>query len=147
MDTHDTMPAEYWGPSPDLIQHHRSLREQQLAASRTLAQTATRTAGRSRRQQHRLQTHGRAQAQEEEEQDDVEYRSVFKPQPGQEECCAAAKERRVAVANSEWALLDSLETALCNDEYDQRHKIKAKAAGQLRAVLDAQVSGAQNAQR
>lgn len=69
----------------------------------------------------------------------VLHASVFKPKPGQEHVCSLAGEHRAHVANSEWALIDTLEVALYQDELEGRQRQLKAAAAELNSTRKQQV--------
>lgn len=96
LDTHKSAPAENWGPSPDLLpvdftpppNYLDMLKTQrtQRKSKTTLPQLASRSS-----------------------QEEITYASVFKPRPDQMHTGTLSKHHRDKMANSEWALLDTLE--------------------------------------
>jgi len=130
LDTHKASPAEDWGPSPDLLpagyapppDYLTMLKTQRMA--RKSARSLPHLAG---------SMHGVVPPEQ------VQHASVFVPRPDQAHACATARTHREKVANSEWALLDTLEVELYNNEKAWREKMKEQTAAEQRACLDRQV--------
>ncbi len=111
-DTHKTAPIEIFGPSwqnaPSTSAKYGSatIASNNINAARRLAVTRAKKAA--------------AEGTQGGGSEPVEFRSVFKPRPEQEYVCSLAKEHRDKLANSEWALLDTLEVQMFLDDRDAR---------------------------
>lgn len=129
-DTHKTMPAEYWGPSPDLVPPEGWRRHS--GGSQMSSRRLDRQPGVQR-------SHSAARS--------MEFKSVFKPTAEQRHVCDLATTRRKNVENSEWALLDTLEVQMYNDErqYRQQRTLAQQAA--TRKKLDSQMRERQEIER
>eukprot|EP00798_Chlamydomonas_sp_ICE-L_P008896 gene8896-3779_t len=121
-DTHKTMPAEDWGPSPDLLPPPGGRKRHSASHMSTRRMDYTDNARRS-------QSASR----------NVEFRSVFKPRPEQEHVCNLAMARRNNAAGSEWALLDTLEVQMYNDEKQHKHHRTVAQQAATRRNYDAQL--------
>ena len=130
LDTHKSMQPEYFGPSPDLLPPgHQPPPDylSQLKTARATAKTASLRASTGQMDQT--------------QQGPVEYRSVFRPRPGQEHVCDLTTQHRSKVATSEWALIDTLEVQLCNQDKERRERLALTQAAEQRKHLDKQVGG------
>lgn len=67
------------------------------------------------------------------------YSSVFRPRPEQRHVCNLATTHRGKVMASEWALLDTLEVQLYNEERDKVEKVRAVKAAEQRSFLEGQL--------
>lgn len=129
LDTHKTMPAENFGPSPDLLPANFQPPPDYLSMLKT-----SRAATKGRR----AASAGRTRPTDAEAP--LEYSSVFRPRPGQEHVCGLTTMHRSKVASSEWALLDTLEVQMINEDKDRRAKLAAERAARTRAQLDHQMA-------
>ncbi|GAX78303.1 hypothetical protein CEUSTIGMA_g5745.t1 [Chlamydomonas eustigma] len=129
MDTHKTMPAENFGPSPDLLPANFKSSPDYLSMMKT-----DRAAAKTRRTRANSARHASLGNGE-----PVQYSSVFRPRPDQEHACHLTTQHRQEIANSEWALLDTLEAHMTNQAREHRHRVVATKAARQRGHLDAQV--------
>lgn len=106
LDTHKASPAEDWGPSPDLLPQGFTVPPDYLTMLKT--QRTNKTARSSL--PHVGSTRGQVPL------DQIEYASVFVPKPEQAHACSLARTQREKAAKSDWALLDTLEVELYNNE-------------------------------
>jgi hypothetical protein len=131
LDTHKTMPAENFGPSPDLLPSTFKPPPDYLSIMKT-GRAAAKTRGTkaySDSSRHADLGNGGP----------IQYSSVFRPRPDQEHVCHLTTQHRQEVANSEWALLDTLEAHLTNQAREHRHRVVAAKAAMQRGHLDTQV--------
>ncbi|PNW87427.1 hypothetical protein CHLRE_02g145850v5 [Chlamydomonas reinhardtii] len=124
LDTHKSIQPEYFGPSTVPEKKEFSTR---LSSGRTRSVTKHQRAA-----MEALQRTSQMAGQ-------GEVRTVFMPTAEQMPVCAAAGERRGNVANSEWALLDTLEVNLYLNEKDARLRSQKAVQQTQRAILDTQV--------
>ncbi|KAG1668474.1 hypothetical protein FOA52_005247 [Chlamydomonas sp. UWO 241] len=127
LDTHKCAPAENWGPSPDLLPpdftpppNYLDLLKTQRTQRKTKSMLPQLASNRG--------------------QEEITYASVFKPRPDQRHTATLSKHHREKMANSEWALLDTLEVELYNNEKAWREKMKHMTSAEQRAFLDAQIA-------
>lgn len=132
LDTHKVVPAHDFGPSPDLLPPDFR------GAPDYLTQLKTQAA-RTRQRRSQSATRGQFASGTGTGPEQIEYKSVFKPRPDQEHVCNLAKARRQNTFNSEYALIDTLEVHLHNQELGQRAAVRARAASAQRTYLDGQV--------
>lgn len=125
-DTHKTMSAEYWGPSPDLVPTMRN-RHSAGPGGGTLGRRSNSVDPSLRRSQSAGRGGG------------VEYRSVFRPRPEQEHVCSLARTHRDNVKGSEWALLETLEVQMYMDERQRKERQVVAVQTATRRNFDSQV--------
>ncbi|KAG2437218.1 hypothetical protein HXX76_005881 [Chlamydomonas incerta] len=124
LDTHKALLPEYFGPSVVPEKKEYSTR---LSSGQTRSVTKhQRKAMEALQRTSQLAGPG-------------EVRTVFMPTAEQMPVCAAAGERRNNVANSEWALLDTLEVNLYLNEKDAKLRAQKAVQQSQRTTLDAQV--------
>lgn len=119
LDTHKTAPAEYWGPS---ISHAST-----YVPSRRSTSALDRTRSRSTANPMYHSANGNL------------HSSVFKPSFEQQHRAGMAKTQRELHSNSEWALLNTLEVKMYNDERDVVVRERKKVSDEQRKYLDGQV--------
>lgn len=129
LDTHKSSPAEDFGPSPDLLPAGFTGSADYLSMMKT-QRTQTRSKSTSLPSVYNQTIPA----------DQIQYASVFKPRPEQEHACSLAREHRDKMKNSEWALLDTLEVELFNNEKEWRQRMKAANCNTVKKQLDAQVT-------
>ena len=125
------MPSAYFGPSPDLLPPGHMPPPDYLAMQKSSRSTAKAAAA------TRRVSSGQAPSQ-----GPIEYKSVFQPRPGQEHVCGLSTGHRTKVADSEWALLDTLDVQMCNDDRERREALAHTRAAEQRGHLDRQVGRA-----
>ena len=122
------MPSAYFGPSPDLLPPGHMPPPDYLAMQKSSRSTAKAAAA------TRRVSSGQAPSQ-----GPIEYKSVFQPRPGQEHVCGLSTGHRTKVDGSEWALLDTLDVQMCNDDRERREALAHTRAAEQRGHLDRQV--------
>lgn len=123
-DVHEAHPAEDFGPSNDLLPAgYTGTKKDYLALLKT----------------QRAQAKAAARLPKKaESKPPVTYSSVFQPRLEQKHVCDLATMHRKKLMTSEWALLDTLEVQMYNDERDKSEQIKSLKAAQQRAFLEMQ---------
>ena len=124
------MLPEYFGPSPDLLPPGHKPPADYLSMLKTARTAKAGRRGSAGPMHGTTTTQGGGPA---------EYRSVFRPRPGQEHVCGLTTAHRSKVAASEWALLDTLDVQMTNDDKERRERLVHTRAEEQRAHLDRQV--------
>eukprot|EP00798_Chlamydomonas_sp_ICE-L_P010617 gene10617-12291_t len=128
LDTHKAAPTADYGPSPDLINSMAAQRANERAYRASMQPPVT-----------KCQSEPQSPCSTLRNSLNSEFRSVFKPSPGQEYHCNLAKTRRENIKKSEWALVETLEVQLFNNDRDRRKQEYAASQQSFRKTLDSQM--------
>lgn len=121
LDTHKTAPAEYWGPAVGLsFPQYGPTRKSMSAQQRTRP-----------RDNGNILYHSMGET--------ALHSSVFKPTAEQQHLTNLSRTQRDIQCNSEWALVNTFDVQMYNDERDHIRQSRQRAYDEQRRYLDGQI--------